>query len=215
MTTTGASEPTELAVPSETVDMLLAAALAAAETHGLQRLSMADVAKRAGVSRQTLYRHFGSKETLVRAVVLAETARIVGDVRAEAARHADPASALEGALTVALTATGHHVLLDRLGQTEPEIVLPLILDAGGVIAEYAKVILSEIIADDPRGPLLRDFADDGSAAAIDRFCDLLARTIVSFVVSPSPEPPESVAAYLTHTLLFGALPTLSLEGAIP
>ena len=40
---------------------------------GLSRVTMEDVARRAGLGRATLYRHFQSKDALVRAVILAET----------------------------------------------------------------------------------------------------------------------------------------------
>ena len=39
---------------------------------GLARLALDDVARQAGVSRQTVYRYFGSRDGLVRAVILRE-----------------------------------------------------------------------------------------------------------------------------------------------
>ena len=53
-----------------TRDQILNAALATATTHGISRLSVGDVAKAAGLSRQTLYRHFTSKDDLIAAVVV-------------------------------------------------------------------------------------------------------------------------------------------------
>ncbi len=48
---------------------LLDAGLEAATIHGIAKLSMGDVARRAGLSRQTLYRYFPSKDALVAAIV--------------------------------------------------------------------------------------------------------------------------------------------------
>ena len=49
---------------------------------------MADVAARAGVSRQTLYNAYGSKDGLARAVLLRETARYLDGIAELLARHA-------------------------------------------------------------------------------------------------------------------------------
>ena len=64
--------------PAEPIEQrLLAAALEAATIHGVTKLSMGDVARRAGLSRQTLYRYFPSKDALIAAVVGAETTTLI------------------------------------------------------------------------------------------------------------------------------------------
>ena len=56
------------AEPTENIEQrLLDAALEAATIHGITKLSMGDVARRAGLSRQTLYRYFPSKDALIAA----------------------------------------------------------------------------------------------------------------------------------------------------
>ena len=50
-------------------DRILDAAVEAAALHGIGRMSVADVAKRAGLSRPTVYKRFPSKDELVRATV--------------------------------------------------------------------------------------------------------------------------------------------------
>ena len=67
-------------------ERVMAAGLVTAETHGLSRMSMGDVAKQAGVSRQTVYRYFPSKEALVAAVVEHEAATLIAN--ADAAMYA-------------------------------------------------------------------------------------------------------------------------------
>ena len=55
--------------PTEAIEQrLLDAALEAATIHGITRMSMGDVARRAGLSRQTLYRYFPSKDDLINEV---------------------------------------------------------------------------------------------------------------------------------------------------
>lgn len=103
---------------------LLQAALETAALHGIARLSMGDVAKAAGVSRQTLYNHFASKQALVAAVVADQAASIVDQVVAAAERHRDRRAALEAGMAAALHLTRDHSLLDRLVRTEPEALIP-------------------------------------------------------------------------------------------
>ncbi len=75
-------------------DALLNAALTALDTHPWTRVRMVDVAAVAGVSRQTLYNEFGTKDGLARALVRRESdAYLAGVARVldAAGRHgADP-----------------------------------------------------------------------------------------------------------------------------
>ncbi|MEZ5176898.1 MAG: helix-turn-helix domain-containing protein [Acidimicrobiales bacterium] len=109
-------------------ERLLDAALDVAAMHGLNRLSVGDVAKRAGLSRPTLYKHFASRDELVSQMVLREAGRIVEQVIAAAERHDDPFESLHDAILTALHALRGHPLLDRLLATEPEALLPLLID---------------------------------------------------------------------------------------
>ena len=61
-------------------DQVLTAAVDAASIHGIAKLSMADVARLAGLSRQTVYRHFPSKDALVAEVIASETAHLADGV---------------------------------------------------------------------------------------------------------------------------------------
>ncbi|NLD75815.1 MAG: helix-turn-helix transcriptional regulator, partial [Acidimicrobiales bacterium] len=63
-----------------TRDRILQAGIEAAAIHGIARLTVGDVAKRAGVSRPTLYKHFKSKDALVAAAVEREADRMVKQV---------------------------------------------------------------------------------------------------------------------------------------
>ena len=99
-------------------DRVLQAAVEAAAIHGISRLTVGDVAKRAGVSRPTLYKHFRSKEELVAAAVEREADRMVSAV-APAELPDDPRAALEAGILAVLQVTRDHPLLDRLIRTEP------------------------------------------------------------------------------------------------
>src|SRR5215468_8093106 len=62
-------------------ERILDAAVEAASIHGITRLSVADVAKRAGLSRPTLYKRYPSKQALVSAAVVREASRVIEAVQ--------------------------------------------------------------------------------------------------------------------------------------
>jgi AcrR family transcriptional regulator len=175
---------------------LLDAAVETASTHGIARLSMGDVARRAGLSRQTLYRHFPSKDALVAEVVTSETATLIGQVADAARTSDDPTELLEAGLATALRLTREHPLLDRLVRTEPETLLPLLTTDGGPVLAQVRAVVEAIIGD--RMPATTDLARR-------RFADVVTRLLVSYAVSAPDDPPEVVARSLALLLTRGAL----------
>jgi len=182
---------------------LLDAALEAATLHGISKLSMGEVAGRAGLSRQTLYRYFPSKDALVSAVVSAETSQLIEKVVAAALPFEDPQESLEAGLLAALRVTRDHPLLDRLIRTEPEALLPLITTEGSPVMTQVRSIVEMILAE--RTP---DVATD--PVALRRFADVVTRLVVSYAVSAPDDPPEVVAHFLSMFLVHGT--TASSKG---
>src|SRR5437763_12717640 len=82
-----------------TRDALLAAAYDAAVSGDWARTRMADVAAAAGVSRQTLYNEFGSKDALAQALAMREVEQFIAVTEAdpEAADPHDPIEAVGAA----------------------------------------------------------------------------------------------------------------------
>ncbi len=62
---------------------------------GFNDTTMQIVASRAGASKETLYRHFGSKEGLFSEVVRARAERVYGEVESEIGQHNDPRDVLK------------------------------------------------------------------------------------------------------------------------
>lgn len=181
-------------------DRLLDATLDVASTHGLSRLSMGDVAKRAGLSRQTLYKHFASREELVSQTVLREAGRLVEGALAAADGVDDPLLALEGSIAEALRQVRGHPLLDRLVATEPEALLPLLIDGDSQVIPAVDLICRQML--EQRLPGLDD-------AAVRAAADLLSRMLVSYSVRPPDATPEVVA----HSLALAVVGALGLAPA--
>lgn len=87
---------------------LLAAAEAEFTERGLDA-SMADIARRAGVAKGTVFRHFASKEELIAAIV-GDHFRALSDVARALADASDPGAALVEFLTEAAGGQAHHDL---------------------------------------------------------------------------------------------------------
>src|SRR5690348_8092281 len=79
---------------------------------GWDKVRMADVAKAAGVSRQTVYNEFDGRPGLAQALVVRETEQFTAAVRAELFRHgADVRAAARAALLRTLTEADGNPLI--------------------------------------------------------------------------------------------------------
>src|SRR3954463_12339062 len=84
-----------------TRDALLDAAYDAAVSGDWARTRMADVAAAAGVSRQTLYNEFGSKDALAQAMAMREIERFIAGTE-RALEEADPAAPVDAVAAASL-----------------------------------------------------------------------------------------------------------------
>jgi len=175
-------------------ERLLDATLEVAAVHGISRLSVGDVAKRAGLSRQTLYKHFASRDELVSRTVMREAGRMVELVIATASLHDDPVASLEAAVLETLHLVRDHPLLDRLVATEPEALLPLLIDGEGAVLGAIRAISRQIIEE--RVP-------EAGGAGARSAADLLSRMLVSYAVRTPDQTPEEVARFLATAVVAG------------
>lgn len=182
------------AAPNPMRARILDAALRATAAHGLGRLSLEDVAREAGVSRQTLYRYFAGRDALIAAVLLREEEAFLDAVRAAADAHTDLRPAVEAAIAAALRAARGHPLLDRLLATEPEALLPVLLTDRGPVLGAARPAIEALLSE--RLPNL-------PAATIARAADATARLLTSYAVNPPEDDVDDVAAGLADLILFG------------
>src|SRR6516162_5849706 len=66
-----------------TLEAILDAAVVEFERHGFRRVALDDVARRARVSRTTIYRRFAGRDELVAAVIDRENAMLFADIADE------------------------------------------------------------------------------------------------------------------------------------
>ena len=108
----------------ETGRRILSNALALFLEFGLKRTSMDDVARRAGVGRVTVYRHYGDKDALFQAVVLRECRRAMRDIQSQLEAVASAEDYFVESFVLVVNGVRRHPLIQRLLQTEPEWLLP-------------------------------------------------------------------------------------------
>ncbi|MCW2543732.1 MAG: TetR/AcrR family transcriptional regulator [Frankiales bacterium] len=107
-----------------TRELLLDAAYDAALAGDWERVRMADVARAAGVSRQTLYYEFGSKDKVAEAVALREAARWIAGAEAAVVGH-------EGSPSEAIAAGTQWTLEEA--ERNPLLKAVLTDDVGGLL----------------------------------------------------------------------------------
>ena len=185
------ADPPDVRALAATQERILAAALQAVATFGLSRFTMDDVARLAGISRQSVYRYFESKDALVMALVLREEEAFLDGVRRAHAEHDDLEDAMREAVLFCLRTARAHPLLDRLLGAEPETLLPyLTIRAGGLIGRARSVLVD-----------LASTRAGVDPAMIHPTADLAVRAIISYTLTPADDPPETVAEGLARIMV--------------
>ncbi len=179
-------------------DQVSAAALEEFAEHGIRRTSMEDIARRARVSRMTVFRRFASKQRLVEVVIAREVHRGMQELDLLW----EGAETLEDRLVAGFEFAGRYVrghpLFDRLLRSEPEVLLPsLTLDGGPVLELYRSLIAHRLQAE----------VNAGRAATsdIDGVAEVIARLAISLLLTRDGtitlDDPHSVRRLVNLTLL--------------
>ena len=177
-------------------EQILDAAVEAATVHGIERMVVADVAKRAGLSRATVYNHFATKDELVAAAVRREATTLIDAVVAASSEEEDLREALRVAVMTTLRLARQHPLLDRVVRAEPERLVPLLTTEDALILPVLRAPVEAVVA--ARFPGIDPVAGR-------RFADVIVRLLVSYSLSAPDDPPEVVAAVVSGLLIDGAV----------
>ncbi len=175
---------------SHTRDALLDAARAAVLGTGWARARMADVAAAAGVSRQTLYAEFGSKDGLAQALAVREAERFAaGAESARVGHEGSPAEAVAASLEWTLRVAAQDPLIKAvLTDDGSDGLLPWLTTRSDVLLPSVR---------DRNAEHLRTHWPHLPAADVAFVADVVFRLTVSHIVSPS-EAPEVTARRLAQ-----------------
>src|SRR4029078_5740991 len=184
-----------------TVEAILDAALVEFERHGFRRVAIDDVARRAGVSRTTIYRRFANKDELVAAVIERENAALFADIAAELKQAGPQSNYYVEAFTLSILRFRRHRVLNRMMSDEPALVLELARRHYGAAIERMADALREIF---PAG-----FADRIGEQAVDEVADTILRYAAMALLLPGARPldtADDIRAFATAHFL-PSLPT--------
>lgn len=172
-------------------EALIDAAYDAAVTTGWAQARMADIAAAAGVSRQTLYDQFGSRDGLAQAVAMRELERFLDGTEAALAPHRALPEAVEAATAYVLRAAQDNPLVHSLLTENGEAgLLPFVTTRAEPLLVVARDRLQRYFA--AYYPEL-DLPDAQLVA------EVCTRLTMSYVVLPAE--PVDVTAHRVATLV--------------
>jgi AcrR family transcriptional regulator len=144
--------------PSESDNAYLDAAREAILAVGWSRTTLTDIARRAGVSRMTLYRRWPDTQTLLADLMTREWGHVVESAGAEESGRTTQHDSLER-ITRGIVATVRSLranpLLRRIVDVDPEVLLPYLLDRRGRSQEMVAETLAALIAQGQRDGTIR------------------------------------------------------------
>ena len=178
---------------------IVEATYACVARRGVAKTTIEDVAREAGMSRATVYRAFpGGRDELINATVAWATLDFFGRLYDHIQGAAGLEEMMERGIMFAHRSIVEHEVLQRVMQTEPDKLLPILTVESNRIREG----IAEVLA-----PFLRD---RGLAAGVDLVdaADFLARMVLSYIASPGRwdlDDPEQVARLVRSELLAGVV----------
>ena len=190
-------------------ESILAAALEEFLAYGLRRTNVDVVARRAGVSRATLYRRFENKDVLVQAVLIRECRRFFGSIAAAVDGLPTARERLVEGFVVGVRYTRRDPLLTRLLASDPEALLPYLTVNGGLVVTVARDFLVGQAEGLPGGAKAVDGRDPAGVA------ELFVRLAISFTLTPDSCIPldddDSVRAFARSYLAVLMGPNATLK----
>jgi len=158
-----------------------------ARTRGWAAATMSDVAAAAGVSRQTVYNEFGSRQALVEAYMRREVEALVGEVEAEVRSRADDA---RGAVQAAFA------LFLKLASDEPLVQVIVATERPADDGDLTRLLtgLGRSVATERLGALIVEVWPQVSVPDAELLAETLARLAISHALLPTEDPAATAAA---------------------
>jgi AcrR family transcriptional regulator len=167
---------------------------------GLTARLHATIAKRAGLSRPTLYKHVGDQAAIVRAVLDREFEEFFAAVTPWLRSSDDLAGGLVDAIVFIVEYGRRHQLLQKALQEHPELILPVLTTEAGPLMASIHEMFDEQLA--------RALAASESDLAPRVVADWIYRLIVSLITTPSTvstEAPADLRRYVADLVRLAGL----------
>jgi AcrR family transcriptional regulator len=169
-----------------TRERIVDAAVALTSRTGWSAVTMAAIAERVGVSRQTVYNEVGTKPGLAEAMILHELERFLGVVSLAFDEHPDDLvgairAASAGVLELAQDNQLLHAVVSATHGADTEL-LPLLTTHAESLLTAAKLVVGERLAP-------YDVGLEGRR--LDAAIDVVVRVVLSHVMQPSASPADT------------------------
>jgi AcrR family transcriptional regulator len=158
-------------------DRLLEATYACIARYGIAKTTVEDVARQAGLSRATVYRQFpGGKDQLVNSTIAWEAGRFFERLAVAVADAPDLETLLVDAVMFAHRAFEEHAVLQKVLETEPELLLPQLTIESTRLTAFVRAFLLDAFA--------RSRSHLAPGLDSERAADHVARLVLSFIGTP-------------------------------
>jgi AcrR family transcriptional regulator len=133
-------------VTDATTGAILDATRASVLDFGIRRTTLTDVARRAGVSRMTVYRRYPDVDAILRDLMTREFGAAMADIAANVGG-SDGRSRVVHRILASVEALRASALMSKILEAEPELLLPYVLDRMGETQRVAVTMVSADVAD--------------------------------------------------------------------
>ncbi len=165
-------------------DRYLDAAREAILAVGWSRTTLTDIARRAGVSRMTLYRRWPDTQTLLADLMTREWGRVVDEAVSSLDPAADPLRRITDGVVATVRGLRADDLLRRIIDVDPEVLLPYLLERRGRSQDLLAAALAGLIRKGQRHGSIRDGDADVVARSLLLACHGFALSAQTMIDAP-------------------------------
>ena len=165
---------------------VLEAARECVATVGVRRTTVADVARRAGASRMTVYRMFPDARTLWSTLLTREFAEVIRQAEAEAAHLSTARERLVETTAGVVTRVAGDPVVRRVLELDPDLLVPYIVERLGQSQRIAMVEFRRMLAEGQADGSIRQIDDN-----VGSYC--LQLVVGSFVLAARVTEQEASA----------------------
>ncbi|HET7351005.1 MAG TPA: TetR/AcrR family transcriptional regulator [Marmoricola sp.] len=164
---------------------------------GWSRTRLTDIARRAGVSRMTLYRRWPDMQSMLADLMTREWGRALGETVAQAQEDstADTRTRLTRGVVATVRALRTNPLLRRIVELDPERLLPYLLERRGRSQEQIATLLAELVRAGQRDGSIRAGDPDQLARSVLLACHGFTLSAHTMVGETGDDRDADVSAY--------------------
>ncbi len=175
---------------------MLEAARATALDFGVRRTTLTEVARRAGLSRMTVYRRYADAGELMRSLMSSEFGAVLERARARAESRGPERERIVAVAIGTVVELMENPLLLRLLELEPEAMLPYLTERIGAFQQAARATLAEgIVAGQADGSVR-----SGDPGLMAESIELAVRGVVVAARALEPAPRRLAVAELERMI---------------